>query len=301
MLTKCPTISVGSHVGIGDERIGRPLSGSHGRTVVRLSGGRFVKSLIISLHDVAPASAEASRRWMEQFDERGLSVSILVVPGPWRNGNLLADTPFIEWLSTTMNKSHEVVLHGWSHTIDHSDRPGIFRGLAGQFVARGCQEFWGLTETEAHVRLQKGLSTLAQLGYSPSGFIAPGWMTSPAAIRAVREIGFDYLTSHFHVQDLVVGTHHFAPVVCQRPGSWSSVAIAHATKYFAGFLRSVNLPLRVAVHPDDLHDFRLRNAILDVVDQAIADGYQSVTYETFISNSRFSHQVVPAHQLESFA
>ena len=260
-----------------------------------------MKSLIISLHDVAPASAEASRRWMEQFDERGLSVSMLVVPGPWRDGNLLADTPFIEWLSNTMNKSHEVVLHGWSHTIDHGDRPGVLRALVGQFVARGCQEFWGLTETEAHVRLQKGLSTLAQLGYSPSGFIAPGWMASPAAVRAVTEIGFDYLTSHFHVRDLVLGTQHFAPVVCQRPGSWSSGAIAHATKYLAGFLRSINLPLRVAVHPDDLHDPRLRNAILHVVDRAIADGYQSVTYERFISDSRDSDDVGPAHQLENFA
>ena len=260
-----------------------------------------MKSLIISLHDVAPASAEASRRWMELFDERGLSVSMLVVPGPWKNGNLLADTPFIEWLSTTMNKSHEVVLHGWSHTIDHRDRPGVFRSIAGEFVARGCQEFWGLTEAKAHVRLQKGLSTLAQLGYSPSGFIAPGWMTSSAAVRAVTEIGFDYLTSHFHVRDLVLGNQHFAPVVCQRPGSLSSGVIAHATKYLAVILRSLNLPLRVAVHPDDLHDSRLRNAILHVIDRAIADGYQSVTYERFISDSRYSHDVVAGHQVESFA
>ena len=260
-----------------------------------------MKSLIISLHDVAPASAEASRRWMELFDERGLSVSMLVIPGPWKNGNLLADTPFIEWLGTTMNKSHEVVLHGWSHTIDHRDRPGVFRSLAGEFVARGCQEFWGLTEAKAHSRLQMGLTTLAQLGYAPAGFIAPGWMTSPAAVRAVTEIGFDYLTSHFHVQDLVIGHRYFAPVVCQRPESWSSGAIAHATKYLAKFLRSVNLPLRVAVHPDDLHDSRLRNAILHVIDRAIADGYQSVTYERFISDSRYSHDVVAAHQVESFA
>ena len=223
-----------------------------------------MKSLIVSLHDVAPASAEASRRWMELFDERGLSVSMLVVPGPWRDGNLLTDISFIEWLSITTNKSHEVVLHGWSHTIDHRDRPGALHALAGQFVARGCQEFWGLTE-------------------------------------AVTEIGFDYLTSHFHVRDLVLGNQHFAPVVCQRPGSLSSGVIAHATKHLAVILRSLNLPLRVAVHPDDLHDPRLRNAILHVVDRAIADGYQSVTYERFISNSRYSHDAAPVHQLESFA
>jgi len=57
----------------------------------------------------------------------------------------------------------------------------------------------------------------------------------------------------------------------------------------------------VAVHPDDLHDPRLRNTILQIVDQAIADGYQSVTYERFVSNSRYSHDAAPVHQLESFA
>ncbi|MEY4015707.1 MAG: hypothetical protein RIS46_703, partial [Actinomycetota bacterium] len=41
--------------------------------------------------------------------------------------------------------------------------------------------------------------------------------------------------------------------------------------------------------------------ILNVVDRAIADGYQSLTYERFISNSRYSDDVVPAHQLETFA
>ena len=99
----------------------------------------------------------------------------------------------------------------------------------------------------------------------------------------------------------MLGNQHFAPVVCQRPGSLSSGVIAHATKHLAVILRSLNLPLRVAVHPDDLHDPRLRNAILHVVDRAIADGYQSVTYERFMSNSRYSHDAAPVHQLESFA
>jgi hypothetical protein len=126
-------------------------------------------------------------------------------------------------------------------------------------------------------------------------------MTSPAAVRAVTEIGFDYLTSHFHVRDLVTGNQYFAPVVCQRPGSWSSGAIAHATKYLAEILRAVNLPLRVAVHPDDLHDSRLRKSILHVIDRAIADGYQSVTYERFISNCRYSRDAASVHQLERLA
>jgi hypothetical protein len=109
------------------------------------------------------------------------------------------------------------------------------------------------------------------------------------------------LTSHFHMRDLVIGNQYFAPVVCQRPGSWSSGVIAHATKYLAGILRVVHLPLRVAVHPDDINDSRLRKSILHVIDRAIADGYQSVTYERFISNSRYSRNAASVHQLESLA
>jgi hypothetical protein len=52
------------------------------------------------------------------------------------------------------------------------------------------------------------------------------------------------------------------------------------------------LPLRVAIHPKDLADTRLRSAILHIIDLAIAKGYASRTYEQFIDESRVSQQDV---------
>ena len=74
-----------------------------------------MKSLIVSLHDVAPGSAETSRRWMELFDERNLAVSLLVIPGRWNGTELLSDEQFQNWLALNSSSKHEIVLHGLNH------------------------------------------------------------------------------------------------------------------------------------------------------------------------------------------
>lgn len=245
-----------------------------------------MKSLIVSLHDVAPSTTIESQQWMNLLNERNLSISMLVVPGSWRGRGLAADETFCDWLRATVVDSHEVVQHGFSHTIDHDDKPGIFGRVVGNIAARGCQEFWSISETEARNRLHSGLSTLAKVGFRPLGFVAPGWLTSRDAVSAVRRVGFNYLTTHFFVRDLVANKRYFAPVVCQRPNSASTAKIAKLTKLLAVVLRLAKLPVRVAIHPDDLFHAETREAIFSVIDYAIANGYESQTYANFISSRR---------------
>ena len=259
-----------------------------------------MKSLVISLHDVAPATFDASKKWINLLNERNLSVSMLVVPGPWRGGDLLGDNSFCTWLNETATDTHEVVQHGYSHTIDHEDEPGIFGRVVGNFAARGCQEFWGISETEARNRLQSGLAILAKVGHRPLGFVAPGWLTSRAAVGAVRRVGFNYLTTHFFVSDLVSNKRYFAPVVCQRPKSTSTSTVATMTKKLATALRVVKLPIRVAIHPDDLEQHETRDAIFAVIESAIANGYKSETYVSFIAARReLKYSLLDSHTRES--
>jgi len=259
-----------------------------------------VKSLIISLHDVAPATVDASKQWMKLLDELNVVVSMLVVPGPWRGGELLGDNSFRIWLNETATDKHEVLQHGYSHTIDHKDEPGFFGGIVGNFAARGCQEFWGISEIEARNRLHSGLTILAKVGHRPTGFVAPGWLTSRAAVGAVRRVGFSYLTTHFFVRDLVSNKRYFAPVICQRPNSSSTLAVTTMTKKLAKALRVANLPIRVAIHPDDLERHETRDAIISVIENAIKSGYRSETYANFISARRKSkYPVLESHTAES--
>ena len=122
--------------------------------------------------------------------------------------------------------------------------------------------------------------------FRPLGFVAPGWLTSRDAVSAVRRVGFNYLTTHFFVRDLVANKRYFAPVVCQRPNSASTAKIAKLTKLLAVVLRLAKLPVRVAIHPDDLFHAETREAIFSVIDYAIANGYESQTYANFISSRR---------------
>ena len=48
--------------------------------------------IVVSIHDVAPASAEQTARWCADMDGLGIGVSLLVIPGLWR-GMQLADAP----------------------------------------------------------------------------------------------------------------------------------------------------------------------------------------------------------------
>lgn len=246
-----------------------------------------MKSLIISLHDVAPGSFEMARRWMEQLHERNLPVSMLVIPGPWAGGDLATDGPFQTWLQQVSRFRHEIVLHGFSHQAKFHFPVRPWKVASGCVLARGCEEFWAINHSEARQRITNGLAVLSRLGYAPSGFIAPGWLASHEAIEAMRELGFEYTNSHVYIKDLVTNQKYFAPVVCQRTNAFSSRIVLRLTLLFSRILSLLSLPIRVAIHPADLHDPVVRRGILRIIDRAVAHGYMPMTYEQFISNTRY--------------
>ena len=245
-----------------------------------------MKSLIVSLHDVAPGSAETSRRWMELFDERNLAVSLLVIPGLWNGTELLADEQFQKWLTQVSSSSHEVVLHGLHHQMIEEPSTSSLKLISGRLFARGCQEFWALSKADAKALVSDGLNKLSSLGFKPSGFIAPGWLASAGTTQAISEIGFSYTTSHLLISDLLFEKRHFAPVVCQRPNAPTTRLVMLMTTLLAEILMALRLPLRIAVHPEDLHDAKLRKLILKIISRAVVNGYQSVTYDQFVTSKR---------------
>lgn len=217
---------------------------------------------------------------------------MLVVAGRWNGMDFSEDSYLHQWLQTCVNHGHEVVLHGWTHEFEKKDSDSAKLNRFGSFFARGCQEFFNLDTNEAAERLHLGLHTLGTVGFTPSGFIAPGWLMSKESRYELREIGLDYTNNHFFISDLVRRQEIFAPVVCQRPDSRWSGLIAKVTVALAQVLMFARLPLRVAIHPKDLADTRLRSAILYIIDVAVSKGYTSHTYEQFIDLSRVSQQDV---------
>jgi uncharacterized protein len=236
--------------------------------------------LVVSVHDVSPATSPESRRWVRDLDERGVPASLLVVPGPWRDATLAADPEFAGWLRDCVEGGHEVCLHGWNHTAPTNEPSG--RTLVGNLVARGCAEFWFLGEDEAAERARRGLDVLAGFGLAPTGFTPPGWLASSEAVRGLRRAGLRYVTSHGSVTDLRSGRRLSAPVICHRPHSRGERAgAALMIRGPALFLRP-GRTLRMALHPDDLLRPGLRDAALRGIDAALAAGAVALTYEDLL-------------------
>lgn len=240
-------------------------------------------TLTVSVHDVAPKTADASRRWVADLDRRGVPATLLVVPGPWSAPPLAGDPGLCAWLRQVMAAGHEVALHGWTHRADVPHRNPA-RRLAGNVIARGAAEFWALDRDEAGRRIRLGLDAMQTQGLHPCGFTPPGWLASPATTAALTDLGLRYTTSHLAVTDLVARTRRRIPVVCHRPGGRGERAGARLMVRTAAHRARRGRPVRIALHPADRERPGLREAALEAIDLALAAGARPVTYETLVGD-----------------
>ena len=241
--------------------------------------------IVVSLHDVASATAEPSRRWMDLLEARGIRVSLLVVPGPWRGcGPLDLDWSLAAWLRSQHAAGHDIAQHGWSHVEPETTLRGLAARTAGRIAARGCAEFWHLDRSEADRRLALGRAVMATVGLEASGFVAPGWLMSPESRAAIAAAGFRYTTSHTTFSDLATGRDRTCPVLSQRPDSSIAGPGAAATKHIAEWTVRRGRPLRIAAHPADLDDRRTTAAVLAACDAALGAGYRNVTYDDLVAD-----------------
>lgn len=232
--------------------------------------------LVVSVHDVAPATAEAARDWCASLDLFGVPASLLVVPGPWRGGALADDPDLAAWLQQRCAGGDEVVLHGWAHAAP----PGgpAWRRMVGAAVARGAGEFWTLDEAEARRRLELGRDALGAAGLMADGFTPPGWLASPATLAALRSLGFGFTTGHGGVRDLRTGARHHAPALSHRPGVFGERLGAWLVPAVAARRAAAGRPVRIALHPDDLDRPGLRAATVSAIDAALVAGARPCTY-----------------------
>src|SRR5262249_53188177 len=148
--------------------------------------------VVVSVHDVSPATAHETARWCADADSFGIPVSLLVIPGPWRGRQLLDEPGYADVLRARVARGDELVLHGWSQQA--GPEGGRVRRAVGRAVARGAAEFAALDEDQAARRLAQARAVLDELGLTAHGFTPPGWLASAAAERALVRAGFRYTT-----------------------------------------------------------------------------------------------------------
>ncbi|ROO89012.1 hypothetical protein EDD29_6699 [Actinocorallia herbida] len=237
--------------------------------------------LVVSVHDVAPATAAATETWLTDLEARGVPASLLVIPGPFAGGRGLATDPEFAGRLRALDGRHEISLHGLTHTRVPGGAP--LRQWANTVLARGAGEFCALDAGEARRRLTAGLAIMETAGLRVDGFTPPGWLASPGTRDALARLGFGYWTSQTGVHDLHRRRVLRVPALSHRPGGTGERAGAALMVRAARALASSGRSLRIALHPADLDRPGLREAALTAIDTALRAGARPVTYRALIA------------------
>jgi uncharacterized protein len=243
--------------------------------------------LVVSIHDVAPITADETRRWCADADSLGIPVSLLVIPGPWRGASLADEPGYADVLRARVARGDELVMHGWSHRA--GPEGSLPCRLAGRAVARGAAEFGALDETQAADRLMSGRAVLREVGLTADGFTPPGWLASAATDRALSQVGFRYTTSHFGVLDLRSGRMRRGFALSHRPGGTGERLGAALMVGWARWSARRGGLVRIALHPDDLARPGLRDATLRAIEAVLAAGGWAATYSDVVSENAGVH------------
>lgn len=255
-----------------------------------------MKIAVVSLHDLSPATESALDSMLEVGG--GIPCSLLVVPGPWRGRSLEESPSFASRIRTLVATGHEAVVHGWEHRGPEGV-PASLALMLGRVLARGCEEFWAADEEEARWKLELGRRAFTRVGLAPRGFVAPGWLTSPETVHALASAGFDYVAGHLALVDLVRRRRFFMPVVSQRPGGGSQAACARMSRWFVDSASTVGLPVRIAVHPDDVRHDECVDSVRRSIEVLRNRGYEFTTYGDLIARLRGSAAEFPQARLRS--
>jgi predicted deacetylase len=207
--------------------------------------------LLVSIHDVSPAQAEAVSRLWKICSERGVIPALLVVPnwhGAWP---LEAHPAFVEWIRGRACNGAEILLHGERH-----DEVGLPRGPGDKWRAWGRTaseaEFLTLDGGAARIRVTRGVEQLRKLGLDPTGFVPPAWLAREPTFQAAADAGLKFSEDDRSVRLLPSQQRIPSPVLRwsarTTARAWGSVAVARARSLLQ---RRAGVP-RIALHPADL-------------------------------------------------
>ncbi len=220
-----------------------------------------MRSLIVSLHDVAPPHLDRLRRAEALFRKLGVArVQYLFVPDFHGKFPATRFPEFLAWCREPRPFEVSWWLHGYYH-LDRASRSNA--PLSGRerflrrFLTAGEGEFLPLDAAEQDRRLKAGLAMFAEClpGIRPQGFVAPAWLYRPGTLYPLlRARGIGRTEDHHalhHVREEDVRSLR-APVVTwatrNAPYRWLSLAVCPLR---AWWFRDADV-LRVATHP---HDF----------------------------------------------
>jgi predicted deacetylase len=242
--------------------------------------------LIVSIHDVVPATQSITSKIISELDQKGIRhCSLLVVPNYHHQGTSMQDRQFVSWLRDLAARGHEIVIHGYFHERPPRERESFLEKLITQFYTQGEGEFYDLRYDEALRRIKTAREEFHAAGLKPHGFVAPAWLLSSDGEHAARDAEMEYTTRLRNVRDLRSGeTFPARSLVYSVRNSWRR----RTSLIWNAALRRVlkNGPLlRLSIHPPDYSHPAVWRQIVDLVSE-MAPIRTPTTYQDWVAEQR---------------
>ena len=244
------------------------------------------RALVVSLHDVAPATREACEKIIVDLARHGVTRgSLLVVPNYHHDGTSVSDSSFVRWLQSLQEQGNEIVIHGFFHERPRRAQAPLGERMVTQFYTQDEGEFYDLDYEEAFRRISQARDEFAAAGLRPRGFIAPAWLLSGEAERAAGDAEMEYTTRLRTVRDLRSGeTFSARSLVYSVRNGWRRAASLAWNA--ALFQRLHDAPLlRLSIHPADYNYPAVWRQIVRFIKQ-MADTREPTTYLDWIAEAR---------------
>lgn len=259
-------------------------------SIFALSAEAERASLVVSIHDVAPATQGRVEEIISELAHHGVAVcSLLVVPNYHRRGFFADDRGFVRWLQDLETKGHEIVIHGYFHERPRQRSETFSDRLFTRFYTKDEGEFYDLDYDEAFRRINQAREEFTAAGLTPRGFIAPAWLLGTPGERAAADADLEYTTRLTRVRDLRSGEDYPARTLAYSVRSgWRRTMSLAWNNLLVRQLAEAPLA-RVSIHPPDRDHPEIWHQILRLTDRLLEDR-NATTYRDWIAEKRIRRQ-----------
>ncbi len=247
-------------------------------------------ALVVSVHDVAPATRHLSERIVKELARSRVRVcSLLVVPNYHHTGASMKDRDFVQWLRDLEAAGHEIVIHGYYHQQPRRESESLRAKLITRSYTNGEGEFFDLDYEEAFIRITRAREEFTAAGLKPRGFIAPAWLLSREAERAALDAQMEYTARLTSVRDLRTAQEFKArSLVYSVRNAWRRAASLTWNSALARILADASF-LRLSLHPPDIEHRQIWQQITTLLDQ-FSELRTATTYCDWIGERRSEFQ-----------
>jgi uncharacterized protein len=242
--------------------------------------------VVVSLHDVAPYNQQVAGKIISELATRGVRVcSLLVVPDYHHQGLCTTNRQFVSWLRALEADGHEIVIHGYFHERPTRATESLPDQFLTRFYTQNEGEFYDLNYEDALRRITSARDEFRASGLKPRGFVAPAWLLSADAERAVRDAGIEYTTRLHTVHDLRSGSDFTTrSIVYSVRNNWRRGVSRMCNATLFRILKT-NPLLRISIHPPDYSHPAIWRQITALIERSVRSR-TATTYQDWIAEQR---------------